>query len=546
MNSTIKPFDNLNVRKAVVAASDRNGAAAHARRHGGRRPGDALPAADVPRLRGRRRRQGPGAGLPGQPARRHGAGQEVHARGQEAGPEPADRRRRHVDRLRPAADGRHATPTRARRPAEVAQAQFEKLGFKIKFRTVPQDTLYTKFCNVPGAEDRDLPERRLLQGLQRPAVAARPRVQRQEHPAAEQLQLAAAQRPRHQRRDGEGGGAARPAPSATRRGARSTTWSPQQAPAIPYLWDKIPTVEARRRPRRGQPVLHELGPRLHLAEVAPGARSACTADRAPSRTPPPRGGARSGHGRMAAHGPPSCSPSRPRAAGAWPTSSAAFRASACRCAVVLCVVEGAGLVVVLAIIAATGEPFPGARAAILSVVAGIGGVIALGCFYRALAIGTMSIVAPISATGVALPVVVGVATGDSAVDRRRRRAGGDLRRRPARLARAARRRRARRGRQAQRRAGAGGRGRLRLLLRDVRRGRRRLGAVAAGALARASRCPALALFAWARGMRPPRRPHGGDAGRRGHARLQRHRPLRAWPTPRARSASSRSSARCTR
>ena len=81
-------------------------------------------------------------------------------------------------------------------------------------------------------------------------------------------------------------------------------------------------------------------------------------------------------------------------------------------AVVLCVVEGAGLVGVLAIIAATGEPFPGTRAAILAVVAGIGGVIALGCFYRALAIGTMSIVAPISATGVALPVVVGLATGD--------------------------------------------------------------------------------------------------------------------------------------
>jgi uncharacterized membrane protein len=81
-------------------------------------------------------------------------------------------------------------------------------------------------------------------------------------------------------------------------------------------------------------------------------------------------------------------------------------------AVVLCVVQGAGLVVVLAIIAITGEPFPGTRAAILSVVAGIGGIIALGCFYRALAIGTMSIVAPISATGVTIPVVVGVATGD--------------------------------------------------------------------------------------------------------------------------------------
>ena len=81
-------------------------------------------------------------------------------------------------------------------------------------------------------------------------------------------------------------------------------------------------------------------------------------------------------------------------------------------AIVLCLVEGTGLAGVLVVIAVTGEPFPGVRAAILALVAGVGGVIALGCFYRALSIGTMSIVAPISATGVALPVVVGIATGD--------------------------------------------------------------------------------------------------------------------------------------
>jgi drug/metabolite transporter (DMT)-like permease len=80
--------------------------------------------------------------------------------------------------------------------------------------------------------------------------------------------------------------------------------------------------------------------------------------------------------------------------------------------VVLCLVEGTGLALVLVVIVATGAPLPGTRAAILSVVAGIAGVIALGCFYRALAIGTMSIVAPISATGVSIPVVVGIATGD--------------------------------------------------------------------------------------------------------------------------------------
>jgi drug/metabolite transporter (DMT)-like permease len=49
---------------------------------------------------------------------------------------------------------------------------------------------------------------------------------------------------------------------------------------------------------------------------------------------------------------------------------------------------------------------------VFSLLAGIAGVMGLAGFYRALAIGTMSIVAPISATGVALPVIVGVATGD--------------------------------------------------------------------------------------------------------------------------------------
>lgn len=45
--------------------------------------------------------------------------------------------------------------------------------------------------------------------------------------------------------------------------------------------------------------------------------------------------------------------------------------------------------------------------------AGLVGLVALGAFYTALADGTMGVVAPIAATGVALPVAVGVAGGDS-------------------------------------------------------------------------------------------------------------------------------------
>jgi drug/metabolite transporter (DMT)-like permease len=43
---------------------------------------------------------------------------------------------------------------------------------------------------------------------------------------------------------------------------------------------------------------------------------------------------------------------------------------------------------------------------------GLAGILALTGFYRALAIGTMSVVAPISATGVVVPVIVGLAQGD--------------------------------------------------------------------------------------------------------------------------------------
>jgi drug/metabolite transporter (DMT)-like permease len=79
---------------------------------------------------------------------------------------------------------------------------------------------------------------------------------------------------------------------------------------------------------------------------------------------------------------------------------------------VLFTIEVAGLLVALVVMGIAQDPFPSTRAALCAVGAGTAGIVALGAFYRALAIGTMSIVAPISATGVALPVIVGIATGD--------------------------------------------------------------------------------------------------------------------------------------
>jgi drug/metabolite transporter (DMT)-like permease len=79
---------------------------------------------------------------------------------------------------------------------------------------------------------------------------------------------------------------------------------------------------------------------------------------------------------------------------------------------VLLVIEAGGLLTATTIVLASGDTFPDTRHALLGVVAGLAGVTGLALFYRALSIGTMSIIAPISATGAIVPVAVGVATGD--------------------------------------------------------------------------------------------------------------------------------------
>jgi len=40
----------------------------------------------------------------------------------------------------------------AQKIAEVSKENFEKLGFKVRLRLVTQDAMYTKFCNVPSAK----------------------------------------------------------------------------------------------------------------------------------------------------------------------------------------------------------------------------------------------------------------------------------------------------------------------------------------------------------------------------------------------------------
>src|SRR5918996_5990394 len=67
---------------------------------------------------------------------------------------------------------------------------------------------------------------------------------------------------------------------------------------------------------------------------------------------------------------------------------------------------GIGLVVAIA-----GNAPPGASI-LWAALAGVFGTVGLASFYRGMAVGSISIVAPIAAIGAVVPVVFGIATGD--------------------------------------------------------------------------------------------------------------------------------------
>ena len=72
-----------------------------------------------------------------------------------------------------------------------------------------------------------------------------------------------------------------------------------------------------------------------------------------------------------------------------------------------------GLGAILVIVVVRGVAPPGSPVLLLAVVGGGAGLAAMFLLYRGLSIGSMAIVAPISATGVILPVIVSLVAGDN-------------------------------------------------------------------------------------------------------------------------------------
>jgi drug/metabolite transporter (DMT)-like permease len=80
--------------------------------------------------------------------------------------------------------------------------------------------------------------------------------------------------------------------------------------------------------------------------------------------------------------------------------------------VVLLVAQLTGLALIAGFVAIRGDGAPGGELALWAPLSAVAGMVGLSAFYRALAIGNMGVIAPISATAAVVPVVVGVAGGD--------------------------------------------------------------------------------------------------------------------------------------
>jgi peptide/nickel transport system substrate-binding protein len=150
LNTTIKPFDNINVRKAIIAGFDRT---ALRLTRGGEEVGPIAQSYIPP-------------GIPGndESGGEKGFTEFDWMQKPEGDPELSKKYMLAAkeEGVPVTADGKYAGDQKfltiatnadpGLQTAQVAQTEFNKLGFKLNFRKVPQDTLYTKFCDVPKAK----------------------------------------------------------------------------------------------------------------------------------------------------------------------------------------------------------------------------------------------------------------------------------------------------------------------------------------------------------------------------------------------------------
>jgi peptide/nickel transport system substrate-binding protein len=235
MNTTIKPFDDPNVRKAVAAALDRN---ALRQVRGGPVVGDIathfIPP-EVPGFEDAGGAKGPGVDFLAKPeGDPRLAADYMRRAGYESGKYDGDAEILVVGDREPPGD----------KMAEIAQQTLQDLGFKLKLRLVPRETMFTKFCGSPKAEVAVCPNVAWAKDFNDPQTILDVTFSGEQIHPTNNSNWPQLDDPRVNR-------AIERAGEITDPEARAKAWGEidrmitELAPAVPILWDKQPNIRSK-------------------------------------------------------------------------------------------------------------------------------------------------------------------------------------------------------------------------------------------------------------------------------------------------------------
>jgi peptide/nickel transport system substrate-binding protein len=234
MNTTVKPFDDVNVRKAVVAGFDRN---AMRLTRGGELVGDMpthLLNPGIPGFEEAGGMKGPGFDFLANPAGDANLAADYFKKaGYASGKYDGN------DELLMVGTSEGV----AQKAAEVAKENFEKLGFKVRLRLVTQDSMYTKFCNVPKADVAICPNYGWLKDFADGQTFLDPTFNGKNILPANNSNISELNDPKIN-------AAMRDAEVLTDPAERAKAWGEidkmitAQAPVVPWIWDKQPLIRS--------------------------------------------------------------------------------------------------------------------------------------------------------------------------------------------------------------------------------------------------------------------------------------------------------------
>jgi peptide/nickel transport system substrate-binding protein len=243
-DTKVKPFDNINVRKAIIASSNRD---ALRLTRGGKVLGDIANGWIPPGIPGFEEagglKQNADLDYLAHPEGDPAVAKKYMLAAKEQDPSlPIDANGKWTGGEKILTIATNADP--GKKTAEVFQGQMEQLGFKLNFRIVPQDTLYTKFCGVPKQKVAICPNVGWFKDFSDPqamldATFNGDNILQQGNVNWPELDVPAIN-------DAMKAASTTPVgPDRNKAWAKINRMIAEQAPALPYIWDKSASVGSK-------------------------------------------------------------------------------------------------------------------------------------------------------------------------------------------------------------------------------------------------------------------------------------------------------------